>query len=367
MQNEVENPLSTIGYIEPGRGMRGKQQWLISDEDLSNTYHIFLLRKMTLLLLTPTNISSYRETSMLRAAKDTKSRKIWRVESAKTFTYTMYEMFGANETLSRTIPHVEFIMYFLYYVTFQLCAVEFIMYICYYVTFQLCIILCLSLMSFNMPIVIYVLLFIIIMHFLYYVIFPLCTFILAVFGFHDVLYYACFFIMFPYELQLFYMMSFLLPVRFLTTWYIRMRTIFTAQAAPLHVCMAEIRRVRELLAQVVQCLDGGTSSQTTSIAARSVSGCTSHSLGNVLLVPSSSRVGSPSTIQASRVSALAERNCLFNFSKTSSSPSGRKSKKKCLEMWNHDFVCLAKADRDRTPTAMERATLTSLGEIGVYL
>ena len=126
-------------------------------------------------------------------------------------------------------------------------------------------------------------------------------------------------------------------------------------------CMAEIRRVRELLAQAVQCLE------TTSIAGRSESGRTSCSLGNVLLVPSSSRVGSPSTTQVSRGSALAERNCLFNFSKRSSGPSGRKSKKKRLEMWNHDFVCLAKADRDRTPTAMERATLTSLGEIGVYL
>ena len=31
-------------------------------------------------------------------------------------------------------------------------------------------------------------------------------------------------------------------------------------------------------------------------------------------------------------------------------------------MWNHDFVCLAKISREKTPTSMERATLTSLGE-----
>ena len=41
VQNEVENPLSTIGYIEPGHGMRGKQQWLTSDENLSDMYHTF--------------------------------------------------------------------------------------------------------------------------------------------------------------------------------------------------------------------------------------------------------------------------------------------------------------------------------------
>ena len=40
-QDSVENPLSTIGYIEPGHRMRGKQQWLSSDEDLKDMYEVF--------------------------------------------------------------------------------------------------------------------------------------------------------------------------------------------------------------------------------------------------------------------------------------------------------------------------------------
>ena len=31
-------------------------------------------------------------------------------------------------------------------------------------------------------------------------------------------------------------------------------------------------------------------------------------------------------------------------------------------MWSHEFVCLAKADHEKTPTVMERATLINLGE-----
>ena len=118
--------------------------------------------------------------------------------------------------------------------------------------------------------------------------------------------------------------------------------------------MSEVSRVRSLLAQAVQCLDGETSSS----AGRSDAERSNHSVR----VP-----GPPSarTSSASRISALAERNCLFNFSKRSGGPSssGRRSKKKRLEMWNHDFVCLANRNRKKTPTSMERATLTSKGKI----
>ena len=43
---------------------------------------------------------------------------------------------------------------------------------------------------------------------------------------------------------------------------------------------------------------------------------------------------------------------------------GARLRKKRLEkaMWSHEFVCLAKADHEKTPTVMERATLTTLGE-----
>ena len=41
LQDSVEIPLSVIGYIEPGHGMRGKQRWLSSDEDLKDMYEVF--------------------------------------------------------------------------------------------------------------------------------------------------------------------------------------------------------------------------------------------------------------------------------------------------------------------------------------
>ena len=136
----------------------------------------------------------------------------------------------------------------------------------------------------------------------------------------------------------------------------------------LTILMSEISRVREL---AVQCLDGESSSQRTSSAERSEPERSGRSeperSGRSVSVAQLPRVGSRClyTSTSSRISALAERNCLFNFSKRSSSlsSSSRKTKKKRLEMWNHDFVCLAKTNRKKTPTAMERATLTSLGEI----
>ena len=116
------------------------------------------------------------------------------------------------------------------------------------------------------------------------------------------------------------------------------------------------------------CLDGETSSgrlaSEHSTSARRIEFVrNTRRPGNTELPSTSSARAASSIAQSSRISALAERNCLFNFSKRSgcSSSGGCKSKKKCLEMWSHGFVCLAKADRERVPTAMERATLTSSG------
>ena len=41
LKDAVENPVKTIGYIEHGHGMRGKQRWLTTDEDLVDMYEHF--------------------------------------------------------------------------------------------------------------------------------------------------------------------------------------------------------------------------------------------------------------------------------------------------------------------------------------
>ena len=69
------------------------------------------------------------------------------------------------------------------------------------------------------------------------------------------------------------------------------------------------------------------------------------------------------TTSTNAASALAERNTLFNFGRkrsTRASTSG-KSKKKRLVTWNHDFVCVARTDQEKTPTALERSKLISAG------
>ena len=44
-----------------------------------------------------------------------------------------------------------------------------------------------------------------------------------------------------------------------------------------------------------------------------------------------------------------------------------KSKKKKLLMWNHEFVCLANKDEDKTPTSYERSSLISAGMLSSRL
>ena len=44
-----------------------------------------------------------------------------------------------------------------------------------------------------------------------------------------------------------------------------------------------------------------------------------------------------------------------------------KRKKKKLPMWNHEFVCLANKDQDKTPTSYERSSLISAGMLSSRL
>ena len=41
LQGKVENPIKTIGYVEHGYGIRGKQRWLTTGEDLVEMYEHF--------------------------------------------------------------------------------------------------------------------------------------------------------------------------------------------------------------------------------------------------------------------------------------------------------------------------------------
>ena len=139
---------------------------------------------------------------------------------------------------------------------------------------------------------------------------------------------------------------------------------------------AGVSRVRELLAQAVQCLDdsGGTSSQPQASQPRASQ---PHSSGDSRGTPRANP-GPPSTSSrfttplSSRPSVLAERNFLFNYGGGGKRNVGkvngnRKSKKKRLTMWTHDFVCLARADQKKTPTAVERSKLISAGTMGLHL
>ena len=48
LKDKVSEPLSQIGYIEPGHGLRGKQRWLASDDDLDKMYEMYKKGEITL-------------------------------------------------------------------------------------------------------------------------------------------------------------------------------------------------------------------------------------------------------------------------------------------------------------------------------
>ena len=135
---------------------------------------------------------------------------------------------------------------------------------------------------------------------------------------------------------------------------------------------AGVSRVRELLAQAVQCLDesGGTSSQPqASQLPASQPHSSSDSRGTRTNPGPSSTSSRLTTPLSSRSSILAERNFLFNYGgkRNVGKVIGNRKSKKRVAMWTHDFVCLVKANQMKTPTAVERSKLISAGTMSLHL
>lgn len=127
--------------------------------------------------------------------------------------------------------------------------------------------------------------------------------------------------------------------------------------------------MRELLAQAVQCLDGQPS-VAPNASIRSDQGWSQSERSprdnfSPAVASTSTAIRSAPTT-SSCIAALAERNCLFNFTdrgkRGAGGSSSRKAKKKHLDVWPHDFICLARADQEKSPTAMERGTLITAGK-----
>lgn len=128
-----------------------------------------------------------------------------------------------------------------------------------------------------------------------------------------------------------------------------------------------VGRVRDLLAQAVEYLDG--SEQSTSSSQYGQSGVT---------LARSSRISAPTLPPAPlarprgglswQAQAFSERNNLFNYGGASkrkgNSGKGqgkKESKKKRMCVWSHQFVCLASKDQEKTPSAMQRSQLITAG------
>ena len=127
-------------------------------------------------------------------------------------------------------------------------------------------------------------------------------------------------------------------------------------------------RVRELLAEAVKCLDEQSPLSSLSSGGPGPSGLSQQLSRRPSHVRPSLRLSGSSFHAAERgltASALAERDSLFNIKGKSAGGVGRKKRK--FTSWVHEFVCLAKTDQDKTPTAMERAGLISSGKEYLHL
>ena len=174
-------------------------------------------------------------------------------------------------------------------------------------------------------------------------------------------------------------------LRFLLVNCTHKRRVLSALIASSHVEMSGVSRVRDLLAEAVQCLDTQSSTSFLPVSPSQPGAGSSVSVSSSQPGPSGqSSFNTPSTLNSShqfagsgfrsgrslahvssRASALAERNSLFNFtdrSKRKGTGLGSKPKKK-MNHWLHEVICLSKTDCEKTPTAMERASLISSGEI----
>ena len=173
-------------------------------------------------------------------------------------------------------------------------------------------------------------------------------------------------------------------LRFLLVNCTHKRRVLSALIASSHVEMSGVSRVRDL-AEAVQCLDTQSSTSFLPVSPSQPGAGSSVSVSSSQPGPSGqSSFNTPSTLNSShqfagsgfrsgrslahvssRASALAERNSLFNFtdrSKRKGTGLGSKPKKK-MNHWLHEVICLSKTDCEKTPTAMERASLISSGEI----
>ncbi len=85
-KDKLDEPVGTVGYIEPGHGLRGKQRWLSSDDDLTEMYE---LHKKKVIMLWCFRKSPHPNTSRKRPSPDSESsanpRKV-----ARTSNYTKH-------------------------------------------------------------------------------------------------------------------------------------------------------------------------------------------------------------------------------------------------------------------------------------
>ena len=73
-----------FGYTEPGRGVKGKQRWLLSDEDVADMYTLHDGRKKFCcgvtqpkrVLSSPTLLMKLRKVALHRSAQNTTSKLI---------------------------------------------------------------------------------------------------------------------------------------------------------------------------------------------------------------------------------------------------------------------------------------------------
>ena len=80
---QVNNPINQIGYIEPGHGLRGKQRWLTSDNDIDEMYQLCNLKKEIIFwtfLLSPVSKKRRTDDDDTEQQTTTKGKKSSRYE-----------------------------------------------------------------------------------------------------------------------------------------------------------------------------------------------------------------------------------------------------------------------------------------------
>ena len=147
-----------------------------------------------------------------------------------------------------------------------------------------------------------------------------------------------------------------------------------------------VSRLRELLAEAVECLDHRTSNNhrrclailllpsRTQIPADYLRlSADRHHQTLALLSPGCTWIPTDHPLRhvAGRMlipdSAPIECSCLFNYKRKTYSRKGKSvcsgTSKKKLNTWVHDFVCRSRTDQEWTPDPMERTALISAGKV----